>query len=633
MNSLKTASAPATVSRPAAPTPVPRRTLTDECLEQFLSAHARWLEIPELGQQLDLTSVNLRGSNLLRGKNLSRAKLTDTCLWDADLTGTNLTDAEDLLTENLSGANLRRAKLPANVLFEGALKNIEELSKNAGKLFLSLILVTAFVLISVVKVKDAQLILESGTANLPLVNVEIPMRLFLLAGPVVLMVLFVSTQLYLQRLWESMADLPAVFTDGASLERKTYPWLLNDRVRCFFPHLRIRRRPLAIIQESLFVFLSYALTPIAVVMVWIRCSVRHDWIITGGHIAVILCVLWLSVLFNCLGRVTLRRDHTFFRRFGTSRQFWFWWTTVGSLLFFTTGCVLYSVSSLLIKSRSRFVPVLQLTDAELSIKPEKWVMPLLSRQHNIAQEQSFLNSLRAVRPALLPMSDMRNCVAERAFLVNADLRGANLSGANLKRANLSGAIFSQISHNDIFESAQLSRSRTIEIKEPIGFSVVAFSPKLLLYRLLNAMNKRDVARSSLINADLAYADLTFANLFGADLTNAKLTGTHLVSADLTEAILAHTDLTGTDLTGAYLIGADLTHADLIFTRLNGADLSGADLSTANLASVDLENAIVNDATKLPDNLKILGYRKVWDPKSPSKQYRIVRIKEASSSER
>ena len=61
-----------------------------------------------------------------------------------------------------------------------------------------------------------------------------------------------------------------MFPSGVTLDRKTYPWLLNDLVRGYFPHLKKTRRPLAWSQELMFGFLAYWLIPLSLLPVWAR---------------------------------------------------------------------------------------------------------------------------------------------------------------------------------------------------------------------------------------------------------------------------------------------------------------------------------------------------------------------------
>ncbi len=60
---------------------------------------------------------------------------------------------------------------------------------------------------------------------------------FYLFAPFLLVGLYTYFHLYLQRLWESLADLPAIFPDGTPLDKKADPWLLIGLVRAHLPLL------------------------------------------------------------------------------------------------------------------------------------------------------------------------------------------------------------------------------------------------------------------------------------------------------------------------------------------------------------------------------------------------------------
>jgi len=77
-----------------------------------------------------------------------------------------------------------------------------------------------------------------------------------------------------------------------------------------------------------------------------------------------------------------------------------------------------------------------------------------------------------------------------------------------------------------------------------------------------------------------------------------LHGAFLRRTDLTEANLVRANLSGTDLTNATLRGADLRDAVLKGTILKGADLR----EVKNLTARQLREAVIDDATLLPENV-------------------------------
>ncbi|RIU40384.1 pentapeptide repeat-containing protein [Mycobacteroides abscessus] len=125
--------------------------------------------------------------------------------------------------------------------------------------------------------------------------------------------------------------------------------------------------------------------------------------------------------------------------------------------------------------------------------------------------------------------------------------------------------------------------------------------------------------ADLRGANLRGANLRGANLRGANLWEANLRGANLRGADLRGANLRGADLRGADLWGADLWGADLCGADLRGANLRGANLWEADLRGANLWEANLRGAnlrgvecadlIVARTRILPDEGKIIGWKK------------------------
>jgi uncharacterized protein YjbI with pentapeptide repeats len=77
-------------------------------------------------------------------------------------------------------------------------------------------------------------------------------------------------------------------------------------------------------------------------------------------------------------------------------------------------------------------------------------------------------------------------------------------------------------------------------------------------------------------------------------------GAFLRRTDLSFANLERANLSGADFSNATLRGANLKDANLDGTILKGADLTDA----KNLTALQLSRAILDETTKLPENLSI-----------------------------
>ena len=244
-----------------------------------------WLEDAEL-QGARLTRANLRGA-ILDGAKLNGANLYKATLTDADLQDADLTDVKGLLSSQLARTDLSGATLPEAVAKFDALGNVSERSQIAKRLFATLLLGCIYALLTVATTTDVRLLTNSASSPLPVIQTQVPIAGFYFAAPVVLLGLSAYFLLYLQRLWESLAKLPAVFPDGTPLDEKAYPWLPNSIVHSHFTLLKNRRPPLSKLQALITIILGYWVVPITLIFVWGRYLPRHDWVGTGIHAALL----------------------------------------------------------------------------------------------------------------------------------------------------------------------------------------------------------------------------------------------------------------------------------------------------------------------------------------------------------
>src|SRR5262249_715901 len=216
-------------------------------------------------RKANLSRCNLEGANLrgadLREANLQQAALSGTTLFEADLAGADLSNARGLLAGQLGGTNTSGAKLPEEVSQFKELDTVGELSRTAGALFLSLLVACFYACLTITATVAVHLLTNSTASKLPIIQTEIPIVVFYTAAPLVLLALYVCYHLYLQRLWEALAELPAVLPDGTTLDQKSYPMLLTYLVRAQFVQLRARRLPLFRLRERLSLLLASRLVP------------------------------------------------------------------------------------------------------------------------------------------------------------------------------------------------------------------------------------------------------------------------------------------------------------------------------------------------------------------------------------
>jgi uncharacterized protein YjbI with pentapeptide repeats len=222
----------------------------------------------------DLSGANLRGAILsqadleyvdfteayLVGGDLSGANLMNADLCEANLRDADFSDTYGLQVQAIAQADTSNATLPEDIAEFDGLTVVEEASRGARKLFISLGLACAYAVLAVSTARsDAT---GEEVLTLPFIEVNISPWGFHLAMPLLLTVGFGYLHLQLQRVWEEISRLPAIFPDGKAIDQKIHPWLITGLVRGHFPYLRENPIPLFRLQELVVIVLAWGIVPV-----------------------------------------------------------------------------------------------------------------------------------------------------------------------------------------------------------------------------------------------------------------------------------------------------------------------------------------------------------------------------------
>ena len=489
----------------------------------------------------DLTGSDLSGAELADAE-FSGAILHDVRFHEADLTNADLEDTKSLSAKSLAGSTLTNAELPDDVAKFDGLERTWEIASRASNTFIVILAACVYCWLTIGTTTDVRLITNSASSPLPILGTEIPIVGFYWAATLILLGAHLYVHLYLQRLWQGYARLPAVFPDGMSLDQKAYPWLLSSLVQFNLRRLRGRQRLSTCFDHMLCVILAWWVVPFTLGLFWLRYLPRHDWVGTLWHILLIAGASAASHLTYRLATRTLReiahpQPDTYV---GDDRSAWgHGWRALksyrpnaatvalaGVLLVISVGAINGAPGRLGGEIPNSLVPdifralgfraMADFRDTDVSVRPPRWTG----------------REVDEVQGAMLQRADLRFADGRKAFLVNANLRSANLEGADLKKADFEGA------------------------------------------------------------------DMDEALLSGADLTKANLRNVNLEEADLEGAELEFADLTGAILTRANVRGADFAGAELELVRFDGTDLSAA----RNLRHDQLAKACADTPPVLPASL-------------------------------
>jgi uncharacterized protein YjbI with pentapeptide repeats len=219
----------------------------------------------------DLTNSKLQKANLtgcfLIGANLTHSKMEGVILGDADLTGAtlrasdlsdvNLKETKGLRSQTIASANVSGTKLPDDVAnFEGV-ELVNQATENARKLFVALGLACAYAALAISTTETG-----GGTLELPIIGLDISVRGFYFVVPVLLLAGLGYFHLQMQRVWEEIARLPAVFPDGKAVDRKITPWLVTGIVRAHVPFIKEDPPRYFGLQQRVIIVLAWGLVPL-----------------------------------------------------------------------------------------------------------------------------------------------------------------------------------------------------------------------------------------------------------------------------------------------------------------------------------------------------------------------------------
>jgi uncharacterized protein YjbI with pentapeptide repeats len=447
----------------------------------------------------DVIGFDLSGSNLRRadatnvdfkGSNLTSANLREAVLRGADLSAV----AGYLLPQQFSGADLTAAKLPVSL--QDSLKGLDPakaISDSAQKLFIAMLAACLYSWLTIATTTDVNLVTNRVSSPLPIIQTSIPIVGFYFVAPFLLLGVYFYFQFYLQKLWDEMGSLPAIFPDGRALQAKADPWLLSDLVRSHASKLRPSLPFISHLQTWISIVLAWWVVPITLLLFWSRYLRRHETIGTVVHCALFaICVTGALSLYRLATR-TLRGEICRPFLWKTALRYVGFWKPVASSLATASILALFSLAAI---------------HGERQGTPGRdWWPPNRSVGRWIPAVMEALGSP--------PFVDLRGAdLSSKSPQANgADRQVISLAGADLRYADMRGAD----ARGTVLAGAHLEWAD-----------------------LLAA----DLTGSELAEASMENTDLLGAHLKSADLSGAKLNGANLRQADLSGVELQYAELRG-----------------------------------------------------------------------------------------
>ena len=233
----------------------------------------------------DLVLANLRKASLVQA-NLQGTNLLGATLQEADLQGANLSNTAALRIEQLAAANLFSADVPPEIHLDDSVTDAAAALRQAGWILSGMLAVAGLIALRVATTTDAQLL--GGAVLFPSARSRaLPVSPVYLLVPILLLGAYVWFHLRLQRLWESLAGLPAIFPDGRRLDTGL-PWYAAQAVRLRLKWLSAYRSRLAFLENALASLLLYWIAPATTLLLWGRYLTLQD--LRGSMLHVLLVV-------------------------------------------------------------------------------------------------------------------------------------------------------------------------------------------------------------------------------------------------------------------------------------------------------------------------------------------------------
>jgi uncharacterized protein YjbI with pentapeptide repeats len=367
----------------------------------------------------------------------------------------------------LAGADLTGAKLPTSVA--DLLKDLtgtKGITDNAQKLFVAMLAASLYSWLTIATTTDLNLITNRASSPLPIIQTSIPIVGFYVVAPLLLAGVYFYFHLYLQKLWDELGSLPAIFPDGRPLQAKADPWILSDLVQSHVSKLSAGRPFLSLLQKWISILLAWWVVPITLLLFWARYLPRHDWAGTIFHSVLAAVCITAAIFLYRLASATLG---------GKERKPFRWKSAVVSVGAYRTAAVALGVTTVLIvasagtlngircgssdldwwpkatgpaswlpriMTAAGYSPFADLRTAEISLKPATWTGSGSDAEYNAVKGlQLGAADLRFadLRNAFLPWTVLTGAHLEWTDLLLADLRHSELAGAHLYKADLLGA--------------------------------------------------------------------------------------------------------------------------------------------------------------------------------------------------
>jgi uncharacterized protein YjbI with pentapeptide repeats len=468
-------------------------------------------------------------------------------------------------------------------------------------IWLGLMAFLAFIVLTLVSVRDIDFFSLAATIDLPLVNIAIPTTVFFWSAAWLASAFHAFLQIHLLKLWDPLAALPDSHK-GAPVAEALYPWIVIDWALRRRPDAdrATRPRPLAGLADLAAVTAVWLAAPAVIAAFWWRSMPALDERLTLVIAGALALAIYTSL--NGFTRASTLLGHGEH----PPRLLAFMGSAPGRARLYDIGLLaLLAISWMRTESFDRMLWSLAAADlrnADLAGRPADWADYDIARRrfrvgwcadHAIPPEACHAPVEEDFEVETNWIDVESHWIDEIAFAqAQTDHRNARTiwcengdRGRTLDAAACTARF------------AALDRAFNIEWQEQRKVELATLQRPPMAGRDLRGA---DATGAFLVGLDfsgsrLEGADFSTARMEGADLVDAHLGRAKLIDARLEAANLVRVQLIGADLSSARLVHADLRHAFMETAILREARLERAILSHAGLGGANLFRAQMQDA--------------------------------------
>ena len=461
---------------------------------------------------------------------------------------------------------------------EAVRASLDDAAKYVGNLYLTFLLASVYIAITVGSTNDEQLLRDSNLP-LPLLGVGLPIKAFYVVTPIIFVLLHFHLLLHVYFLSRKGVDFESTLQGlNSQVEqeqrRLLFPLIISPVTPLAYPSLLIRTT-LRIVTYS-----TVIVGPVLLLLfVQVRFLPFHELSITMWQRACLLVdLVALGLIWWRISRMTARAEGKWGRIAKDLR--WFARGVTAVLVLIFSFCIASVPNepgelkwSFFNRWRDGLHRNIELTDKTLVDEPPPVQLIAYYLQQGRSEEEAWRDHAKGIA---LRGRDLQGADLSYSRLYNADFRGSNLD-------------------NSIFIESTLEGVRFDEAHDGKGHASMR-DAKLSYAKMRGAhLSEADLQRAELEGADLCGVNLGGAELQGAFLRNTKLNGANLSNAHLEASYGPGINLKGAHLSDAHLEVAALTSGDFRSADLRQADLKGAHLVEAKLQGADLEGANISGA--------------------------------------